>query len=139
VSIANLDHLAAITDRLTRSGFRHASRVVGKGTRDRGVTYRFKHHGIECGSGWKPLYMPLIGRCMNEDATILEVRSVNGVLSIKAEGGSQALHDALREAEQQSKALCESCGETDCQETGPCFERANKRALYDAAFGADDA
>jgi hypothetical protein len=58
--------------------------------------------------------MLLIGRCMNEDATILEVRAEAGGLRITASGGSEE-----REAYETSLTLCETCGDTDCEEHGP--------------------
>jgi hypothetical protein len=56
----------------------------------------FDYWGIECGPGWKSLYMPLIGRCMNERVTILQVKEKFGTLRFAARGCSDADSDLIR-------------------------------------------
>lgn len=65
---------------------------------------------VECGAGWKSLYVPLIARCKAEGVAVLQVKEKFGALRFYVMGGSDDLHAAIKEAESKSSTICEECG-----------------------------
>ena len=67
---------------------------------------------VECGTGWKSLYAPLMERSRAEGAAVLQVKEKMGGLRFYVMGGSEALHEAIADAERRSLTLCEQCGDS---------------------------
>lgn len=67
--------------------------------------------GIECSKGWAKLYEPIIQKVLAEGGTILQIKEKFGALRIYAGGISDALYDEIQKAEEQSRTICELCGE----------------------------
>jgi hypothetical protein len=92
----------------------------------------FQFYGIECGPGWKSLYIPLMGRCMNEGAVIVQIKEKFGGLRFYAVGCSDETKEAIRAAEQKSLTMCEVCGDVGTRRKGSwlktlCDEDAKAR------------
>lgn len=67
-------------------------------------------HEVECGEGWKSLYVPLMERCKADGVAVLQVKEKFGGLRFYVAGGSDDLYDAIEEAESRSFTICECCG-----------------------------
>jgi hypothetical protein len=74
----------------------------------------FRLFGVECGEGWKHLYMPLLDLAALYGATVLQVKEKFGGLRFYFGGGGEN-HDHLQAmvdaAEDASFRTCENCGE----------------------------
>lgn len=66
---------------------------------------------VECGEGWKSLYVPLIERCKAEGVAVLQVKEKLGGLRFYVGAASDDLHHAIETAESKSFTLCEQCGD----------------------------
>jgi len=66
--------------------------------------------GIECGSGWKSLYEPIIALCKKENVDILQIKEKFGTLRFYVANISPFLDDEIRKAEIASQNICEICG-----------------------------
>jgi hypothetical protein len=78
----------------------------------------------EIGPGWYELVRPLIDRCAAEDITIYRVKQKFGSLRFQADTGtsgkaSDALREAILDAEARSVTLCEQCGDPGRLRNGP--------------------
>lgn len=65
---------------------------------------------VECGEGWKSLYVPLMERCKADGVAVLQVKEKFGGLRFYVGGGGDDLYDAIEEAESRSFTICEYCG-----------------------------
>lgn len=77
---------------------------------------------IQCASGWKKLYQPIIDRVITHDSVqnnlddkigIAHVKEKDGMLKItlvKPHNATASLIDDIYEAELMSKEICEFCG-----------------------------
>lgn len=77
----------------------------------------FELFGIECGSGWKNLYGPVIERInrYNEEhpedpIQVEQIKEKWGTLRIYVRSAPQEIYDLIDEAEQKSQYTCEDCG-----------------------------
>ncbi len=70
----------------------------------------YEHYGVECGSGWKGLYEPLIELCEVRGITILQVKEKFGGLRFYTSGGD-SIDKLIDAAEAHSFHVCEDCGE----------------------------
>src|SRR5258708_2441462 len=66
--------------------------------------------GIECGPGWIELYRPLMERCEQEGVTIMQIKEKLGGLRFYVGPCSDAMHEAISAAMNQSYTVCELCG-----------------------------
>jgi hypothetical protein len=62
------------------------------------------------GPGWVSLVEPLIQRCIDEGATILQVKEKFGGLRFYVDEASDELCAAIDAAERESYKVCEGCG-----------------------------
>ena len=65
---------------------------------------------IECGEGWRSLYEPLLERCKVERIEPLQIKEKYGTLRFYVMQGSDELFDAIAQAEEKSRTICEECG-----------------------------
>lgn len=70
----------------------------------------FEAFGVECKSGWKGLYEPLIELCNLKGNTVLQVKEKFGGLRFYF-SGPYPMDDIVRAAERESYHTCEICGE----------------------------
>lgn len=74
--------------------------------------------GVECAEGWRDLYMPLIQRCNDLGAQVVQVKEKFGELrfyyclppGVSKEAGEELLN-AVCAAEVASRSTCELCGQ----------------------------
>ena len=62
------------------------------------------------GPGWDFLLNPLITMCIEQGATISQVKEKYGGLRFYIHGGNKKLHRAIEKAEEKSLTICERCG-----------------------------
>lgn len=69
-------------------------------------------YGVECGSGWKGLYAPLLTLCDVMGITVLQVKEKFGTLRFYIQGErARELAPLIAAAEVASGHICEHCGE----------------------------
>ena len=66
--------------------------------------------GVECGPGWRKLIEPLIAECEDAGVEVMQVKEKFGTLRVYTGPCSQALDDKIRTAENESRRVCETCG-----------------------------
>jgi len=84
------------------------------------IKHPFELFGIECGSGWKKIYEPLIEKIKeynekNPDSPIqiLQVKEKWGTLRFYVSSAPQEIYDLIDKAEKKSEITCEECGYTN--------------------------
>lgn len=74
--------------------------------------------GVECGKGWKHLVDPLIAKCQEEGAVILQIKEKFGGLRFYYAGGGTELQAMVDLAEAKSYLTCAHCGTEEGVTTG---------------------
>lgn len=75
--------------------------------------------GIECGSGWKSLYQPIIdyveewNKSHESKIKIIQIKEKFAGLRIYVENPTEELNQMIYEAELKSFYMCEDCGSTE--------------------------
>lgn len=73
---------------------------------------KYKRHDIECMSGWRKLYQPIIDDCNAAGVEIRQVKEKFAGLHIQVGGDAPTrIVHAIRNARIQSLRVCEVCGE----------------------------
>lgn len=75
----------------------------------------FELFGVEVGKGWWPLVEPIYNRIQELNAQghnieITQIKEKWGELCIYVSGAPDEIFDMIREAEEKSQHICESCG-----------------------------
>lgn len=86
---------------------------------------------IECNSGWKKLYEPLIAACEATETEIHQIKEKFGGLRFYHGAAPQWLSDIVELTEAYSYSVCEMCGESGTLRT----QRAWLRTLCDKCDG----
>ena len=73
--------------------------------------FPFELFNIECNSGWRCLYWPLMLRCEREGVEIHQIKEKFGGLRFYVGPASDSLLNAIEDAESLSFTICEDCGE----------------------------
>lgn len=68
---------------------------------------------FDCGKGWHPIIEKLLEVIKNDpvEVTVQQIKEKFGGLRFYYYGGSEVTHQAVREAEEECKNVCEFCGE----------------------------
>ena len=66
---------------------------------------------IECASGWKSLYEPLIDLCKKENVEVHQVKEKFGTLRFYTGEAPEYVMDHIANAEILSETTCELCGD----------------------------
>jgi hypothetical protein len=64
----------------------------------------------ECGDGWKSLIDPLIQKCNERGATVLQIKEKYGTLRFYYAPSIDELEKMVEDAEDASARTCEMCG-----------------------------
>lgn len=86
----------------------------------------FELFGNEVGKGWMPLVAPVLNRIQELNAAgaqieIDQVKEKYGELCIYVAGAPPEISEMIREAEEQSRHICERCGKPGKRVFGPYF------------------
>lgn len=82
----------------------------------------FETVGVECGTGWRRLYEPVVDLCDEAGIVVGRIREKFGGLRIDVDGASSSVRDAVARAERESFSMCEFCGEPGVPRGGPCVK-----------------
>jgi len=74
--------------------------------------------GVECCTGWKSLYQPILDKIDeynkdkedNDKIRVMQVKEKFGTLRIYVDNAPQEIYDEIDKAERTSSIVCEECG-----------------------------
>ena len=91
---------------------------------------------VECNTGWRQLYEPLLALCELKGVTVLQVKEKFGGLRFYAMGEKlEEVQKLIDAAESYSYRTCEDCGTSKVLDHKPDAD-GNYRAIYAATTGS---